>query len=229
MDVRKPIPDGAESVRLISIKDFDTCPCCGTHVKTAGEIGLVKVLKYEKVKACTRIHFKAGIRALRDYQSKHGIISSLSSRFTTSPEKVIEKVEKLAAEHRDARRIIKKANEKLIVADQAQLLGGAVDYKGYRFVVRLLEAVDADYLRMLAAAFKSEDKIIVVLGSDTGCIVCNASVDVPIEVSKYLTDAAKRAGGTGGGKGSFANGAVPPSINMTGFLEEVFNDIKDCL
>ena len=50
-------------VRIVKIDDYDTCACCGTHVRSTGEIGLLKVLSYEKNKSGTRIEMLAGRRA----------------------------------------------------------------------------------------------------------------------------------------------------------------------
>lgn len=72
-------------IRIVEIGDVDCIACCGTHVKKTGEIGLIKIIKAEKYKGMTRIYFKCGKRAQKDYQSKHNIITSLS-RLYLSPE-----------------------------------------------------------------------------------------------------------------------------------------------
>ena len=50
-------------IRIVQIDGCDRCACCGTHVHYAGEIGLLKILSYEKNKNGTRVEMLAGKRA----------------------------------------------------------------------------------------------------------------------------------------------------------------------
>ena len=40
--------DLKEDVRLVEIKGYDICACCGVHVSRTGEIGIIKLVKLEK-------------------------------------------------------------------------------------------------------------------------------------------------------------------------------------
>ena len=55
-------------VRVIKVPEVDLCACCGTHVKTTGEIGLIKLVHWMNYKEGVRITALCGRRALRDYQ-----------------------------------------------------------------------------------------------------------------------------------------------------------------
>ena len=52
-------------VRLVSFPGADCCACCGTHVRSAGQVGLVKLLTCQKFREGVRIEMAAGGRALR--------------------------------------------------------------------------------------------------------------------------------------------------------------------
>jgi misacylated tRNA(Ala) deacylase len=39
------IPKSIKTLRIVSIKDFDVCPCAGTHVRNTSELGRVKIVK----------------------------------------------------------------------------------------------------------------------------------------------------------------------------------------
>ncbi|UCH89994.1 MAG: alanyl-tRNA editing protein, partial [Thermoplasmata archaeon] len=41
------IPKSIKTLRIVSIKDFDVCPCAGTHIRNIEEIGKIKILKKE--------------------------------------------------------------------------------------------------------------------------------------------------------------------------------------
>ncbi len=52
-------------VRIVSFPGADTCACCGTHVSTSGQIGLVKLLTVQKFRDGVRIELVCGNRAFR--------------------------------------------------------------------------------------------------------------------------------------------------------------------
>ena len=56
-------------VRIVEVPGFDICACCGVHVATTGQIGLIKLLSCVKFHAGVRIEMICGARAL-DYLSK---------------------------------------------------------------------------------------------------------------------------------------------------------------
>ncbi len=128
LELRKPLPPGVSNVRLVEVEGFDVCPCCGTHVHRTGELGLVKVVKLEKAKQGTRVHFKVGARAYKDYSAKHELVSSLMSRLTTSSEGIGDKISKLTEENRSLRRKLKDAESRLVLVDRERLLADAQDF-----------------------------------------------------------------------------------------------------
>ena len=56
----KILPPQVQEVRIVEIKDWHACACGGTHLKSTGEIGTIKVLKrVSKGKGVERIEFSA--------------------------------------------------------------------------------------------------------------------------------------------------------------------------
>jgi len=225
-DLRKPLPAGAARVRLVEVEGFDVCPCCGTHVGGTGELGLVKVVKLEKVKQGTRVHFKVGGRAYRDYVAKHELVSSLMSRLTTSPDGIADKISKLMEENRSLKKALKNAEARLVGTDHDRLLAGAEDIKGVKIVSNVIKGCSPSYLRSLAASFKGAEKSIAVLVSEEGLLVGNASPDIEIDLAGIVMAKAEPLGAKGGGSGGFVNAVLPPSADFPAFLEEVREDVK---
>ncbi len=52
-------------VRLVEFPDADMCACCGTHIASAGEIGLVKLVSVQKFHEGVRIEMLCGKRAVK--------------------------------------------------------------------------------------------------------------------------------------------------------------------
>ena len=71
-------------VRIIEVPGADVCACCGTHVKRTGEIGIIKLLSFQKHKKGVRIEMVSGMRALKYIQQamaeNHAISVALSAK-----------------------------------------------------------------------------------------------------------------------------------------------------
>ena len=68
--------------RIVSIEGYDMCACCGMHVKNTGEIGICKVINFEKLRNKTRVFLLSGRRAfvyLSRIQQESSMISKLLS------------------------------------------------------------------------------------------------------------------------------------------------------
>lgn len=69
-------------VRLVEIPGVDICACCAPHVKFTGEIGIVRVVNFERYKGGTRVSILCGERALYDLRHKlkqNRLVSNLTS------------------------------------------------------------------------------------------------------------------------------------------------------
>ncbi len=72
-------------VRIVEIPGGDCCACCGTHVRTAGQVGLIKIIASEHYKTGERLTVLCGKRALlemqemRNRQQKIGALLSAQS------------------------------------------------------------------------------------------------------------------------------------------------------
>ena len=51
-------------VRLVEIEGTDLCACCAPHVKSTGQVGILKVISFNKYKGGTRVYILCGLRAL---------------------------------------------------------------------------------------------------------------------------------------------------------------------
>ena len=51
-------------VRIVQVPDWDSCACCGIHVATTGQVGLVKIFSAMGFRGGTRMEMACGKRAL---------------------------------------------------------------------------------------------------------------------------------------------------------------------
>ena len=86
-------------VRLVEIPGIDICACCAPHVKFTGEIGIVRVVNFERYKGGTRVGILCGERALLDLRHKlkqNRLVSNLTS---SKQDETAAAVERLKAEN----------------------------------------------------------------------------------------------------------------------------------
>ena len=90
-------------IRVVSIPGVDSCACCGTHVKRTGEIGLFKLLSFEKHRGGTRVFLLAGELAFLDTQKKEKLLFKVSRKLSTDYQSISERVDKLKEQTEEER------------------------------------------------------------------------------------------------------------------------------
>ncbi len=76
-------------VRLVDLGGSDLCACCGTHVRTTGEIGPIKLLSVLGHKGGVRIELFCGQDALLDAERKHQAVTEISRLLNVSPSDIV--------------------------------------------------------------------------------------------------------------------------------------------
>ena len=189
-------------VRIVNIPDVDSCACCGVHVKTTGEIGLIKLVSCVKFHQGVRIELCCGRRALRLMQRVFEQNRMVSQAFSAK-----------LLETGDA---AKKMNEALsagkyrATAFRNRLFAAIADgYTGRGDVVHFEENLDGGEIRELATAIAGTCGGIAAVfsGNDTeGYSYCLATREGDLRQKNQRMNAA--LSGRGGGKPNFQQGSV---------------------
>ena len=117
------------AIRVVSIPGVDSCACCGTHVKRTGEIGLFKLLSFEKHRGGTRVFLLAGELAFLDMQKKEKVLLELSRNLSTDYQSLSERVYKLKEQTEEER------GRRIALSLQAvELLGNRYKKERYRHI-----------------------------------------------------------------------------------------------
>ena len=87
-----------EGVRIVEIEGVDRCACCAPHVQRTGEVGLVKVLDFERHRGGVRISLLCGMDALEDYAQKQRSVTAISRSLSVKRPDTAAAVERLLAE-----------------------------------------------------------------------------------------------------------------------------------
>ena len=117
LDYRSKL-DLKEDVRIVEIKGVDVCACCAPHVKSTGEIGIIKILDFEKYKGGVRLIVKCGADALRDYREKYKNVLEISNLLSAKQFEVSVAVVRLN-EQLSAEKAAAAALKKRLIAEKA--------------------------------------------------------------------------------------------------------------
>ncbi len=95
--LRKP-PATHERIRIVEVPDWDLSACGGTHVRRTGEIGVIKVVRWEKVRGNVRFEFLCAARALADHAWRVEAMVEAAKRRTLKDAELIPSLERVAIE-----------------------------------------------------------------------------------------------------------------------------------
>ena len=149
-----------ENLRLIEIEDTDLCACCAPHVKTTGEVGLIKLTDFASHRGGTRITMYCGEIARAHYEKSYSLLTKLLKSFSANYSNAEEKVNALKEELVS----VKSENKKL--KSQMQFLSLKLTEKdGLTF--SFLENADFDEMRYALNTLLEQGKNAVLLVSST--------------------------------------------------------------
>ena len=188
-------------VRIVEFPGYDICACCGTHPKTTGAIGLVKLFSCVKFHEGVRMEMACGKRALTmlnsAYEQNKQVSQAFSAKIGETGLAARRMNDALAAEKFRA-----SALEKQLFAHIAR------GYAGKTLAVHFAKDLSPNSCRDLCDAIADFAKVAVTLsGNDeTGYCLCVLS---RTEDAKAIGDAAAKAlNGRGGGKKEAFQGRI---------------------
>jgi alanyl-tRNA synthetase len=197
-----------EILRIVEVSDFDISPCGGTHTRSTGEVGLVKMLRWEKVRDTTRVEFLCGRLAEDDYFWKSRAVVELAQDFTARDRDLPALVRELDATARDLRKEIAKIKAKLAGFEADDLESRAEVVQGARVVHAIFEDKGPAELREMAARLTSRPGRVALLASrgEQVHFVFARSADLGADMRLALGAATAIADGRGGGRPEVAQG-----------------------
>ncbi|HVX02511.1 MAG TPA: alanine--tRNA ligase [Nitrososphaera sp.] len=128
----------SSEVRIVNIDNWDIEACGGTHVRRTGEIGLIKIVKSERIQdGVVRLEFVAGEAAINYMQNQESQLSTISQALGSSREKVLESftkaMEDAEAAKKKLRVILRTVADTMAksASENAKSLGGVKLYSTY--------------------------------------------------------------------------------------------------
>jgi alanyl-tRNA synthetase len=221
--LRKPTEREGE-IRIVEIEGFDRSACGGTHVERTGQIGPIKVRRWERRGDTTRIEFLCGWRALVDYGARLETTRLLADRLSVADAGLREAVARALDELEETKDALSRARDSLLDAEAERMLLGASSAPSDP-TIRLVRSVflerSADELKRLALKLIARPPTIVLLGSSGSRtqLLFARSDGVHYDLARILREVAPIVGARGGGTPALAQGGGPASSGVEAALD----------
>ncbi len=217
-------PKVTENIRIVEIKGIEYNACGGTHVSSTGEIGMIKLLKMEKQKGNIRIYFKSGYRALEEFNDSQRILGTLSAKFKTGKDEIIQRIEKWEQEQKQLQAelaILKEQNneyvaEQLLNNQEGSLIAYRFEDKTLKDLQSLATKITAhrdDVMVLLATT--AENKVVLARSNHSGHS-CGA----------FFKEHLGKFNGKGGGSEVLAQAGFPTWEDAFAFYEFSSQNLK---
>ena len=205
-----------DQVRVVSVGDWAHELCGGTHVKSSGELGLVKLLSEASIGAgVRRVEALVGRDAYGFLAREHLLLNSLTqivkgARVEELPSRISDLVEKLKGVEKELA-AFKTAQ---ILASATTLLKSTTRISGFEILIAELERdISGDDLRTIALDLRNRltDGIVLLAskGDERSTLVVAVSpnaIKSGIKAGSLVKLGSEILGGGGGGKDDFAQG-----------------------
>lgn len=199
-------------IRVIEIADFDWSPCGGTHVTRTGQVGLIAIKGYERVKKMTRVEFVCGLRALADYRLANATAVAVAKLVSAERDSSPDLVARAMQENKALKKRVRDLLELATTAEALQMLAGATPQGEFKIVKAAFEGRDLEEVRLLASKIIQSEPAVALLGTKDASaarLVFARSSSLTQNMGQILSEACQLLGGRGGGKPEMAQGGGP--------------------
>ncbi|RLE51090.1 MAG: alanine--tRNA ligase, partial [Candidatus Methanomethylicota archaeon] len=220
-------------IRVVEIGDIDVQACGGTHCKSTGEIGLIKILRAHRIQdGVIRLEFACGEAALIYIQNQEALINKIAKTLNTQISYIPETIEKLKLEVKSLRhksRILWKhymsiLKEQLIKNQknigQFKLITGTLSELSMKDLIDLAAAIIKEVQNSIVSLFNIDGEVVtfVIMAEENAVKLGLNCHTLAKEISQILS-------GKGGGRNNLAQG----SGKNAGKIKDAVNLIEQFL
>ena len=216
-------------IRVVEIPGVDVEACAGTHCQTTGDVGVIKVLKTERVQdGVERIEFAVSNAAVEKIQEIDNILSDSCDIFGVDAEQLPKTCNRFFTEWKEQQKTIKTLEKQLAEAKITTLQSNVEEVNGYKVLMDIL-SVNPGQLREIAINMVEKEEVcdLIVLINDEGNIVASANDKITsndMKMGDVINTIGQYLGGRGGGKANLAQGAGMTQLDKK---DDAFKAIKD--
>ena len=217
-----------DEVRVLTMGDFSTELCGGTHVKRTGDIGLFKIVSEGGVAAgVRRIEAVTAEGALAYTHETEARLNAAARALKAPPADVPAKIAHLLDNTRALEKELARLKGRLASSQGGDLAAQAVNVNGAKVLAVTIEGADAKVLRETLDQLKGRLKsAAIVLGSTEGgkvTLIAGVTSDLTnrIKAGDLVNHVATQVGGKGGGRADMAQAGGTDPAGLAAALQSV--------
>lgn len=230
-DIKNSITNS--KIRIVEIDGIDFSPCCGTHLRHTGEIGLIKIRKVESYKGNIRVEFVCGNRALKDYIWKNNSIKNIANLLSSKDKDVQDKVFKLYAQKEELEKENKVLKEKIYKYKSKELLNNARFITGLNFIYNKFDDLGFKEVNSIGSHLLDLNSNIVIFGinSDKSSqFLVGRSSEININIKDIFKEVSQDLAIKGGGNSQVVQGKCEEKdldLVLEKFYESIIREISN--
>jgi alanyl-tRNA synthetase len=222
-----------DEVRVLTMGEFSTELCGGTHVRRTGEIGFFKVVSESGVAAgIRRIEAITGEAALAWVQQQEAKLAEAAAVLKAPVAEMTVKLNQVLDNVRSLERELARLKSKLASSQGDDLAAQAVQVKGAKVLAATLEGADPRTLRETMDKLKDRLKTAaIVLGAVNDgkvSLIAGVTADLTarLKAGELVNFVAQQVGGKGGGRADMAQAGGTEPAKLAHALESVKNWVE---
>lgn len=228
LDLRKE-PTFNSNIRIVEIDGLDYSPCGGTHLYNTGELGLIKIRKWEHNRGNTRIEFVSGNRAFIDYSWKHNYIKEIGLLLSSKDKDILNNVNKIYSQREELEKENRNLREKLYHIKANEYLSNSKSINGVKYIMIEPENMNFKEISFISTYLNNNnEKLVQIYGlyNDLGGqFFVSRSADLNINLKEILKEITNEYQIKGGGSPNTVQGGSS-SDDLEHIIEMFYNKIS---
>ena len=227
--MRKPLTVH-EDITLVGIgsreNDWACVACCGTHLKSTAQVGLIKAFKLESNKGMYRIYFEAGRRAFMRYQEEMETLHTLGRKLSAGVEDILPKYDAQTEKNKEKSFQLSML-KKEVITRECQRITDAISEGKYEngLPVERYNILSLDDLTQLGRALSPNVPKVAFLVHEPSTTVLLVSSG-KIHCGKLVKENADIYGGKGGGNDILARAIFTKMDYVDTFMDLIEKHLR---
>lgn len=217
------------NIRIVEMDSLDYSPCGGTHLYNTGELGLIKIRKWEHNRGNTRVEFVCGNRAFNDYSWKNDYIKKIGLLLSSKDKDILNNVNKIYDLKDELEKENRNLRGELYEYKANRYLSESKSINGINYIMIEPENIDLKDISYISTYLNNNNTNLVQiygLYNDTlGQFFVSRSRDLDIDLQRILKEISEEYEIKGGGSSSTVQGGTS-SDQLKDVVQSFYNKIK---